>query len=95
MSNEIIYPVGWVNPVPEFIAMWQARAELIERELLDDVNAAFAAIPDAKQRAMAQAKFEYSSTMRRDDPLLEYMKPILNWSDSFLNELFIAAAARV
>ncbi len=45
------------EPVPEQVAMWQARDAMIDAGLLDDVEAAMAAIPDATARRKAQQKF--------------------------------------
>jgi hypothetical protein len=78
--------------VPQQVAMWQARAILIEDDLLDDVNAALAAIPDEKARKLAQAKFEYSSTVRRDDPLVTQVIPQLGKSEAEIDAMFTRAA---
>ena len=80
--------------VPASVAMWQARDELIERGLLDAVNGALASIADPTERLRAQSKFEYSSTLRRDDPLLLQMRQALGWSDAELDDMFISAGAR-
>lgn len=79
--------------VPGSVAMWQARAIMIEDDILDDVNAELAAIPDEKARKLAQAKFEYSSTVRRDDPLVTFVIPKLGKSEAQINGMFIRAAA--
>ncbi|HEV2612547.1 MAG TPA: hypothetical protein VGU61_19955 [Noviherbaspirillum sp.] len=81
--------------VPEQVAMWQARDAMIDADLLDDVEAAMAAIPDAKARKKAQQKFEYSNNMRRDDPLLKMLAPSLGLSEAQIDALFIAAAKKV
>lgn len=80
-------------PVPPFVAMWQARAIMIEDDILDDVNAYLAAIPDEKERRVAQAKFEYSNTVRRDDPLAKFVIPQLGKSEAEIDAMFIRAAA--
>lgn len=78
--------------VPQSVAMWQARAILIEDDLLDDVNAVLARIPDEKMRKLAQAKFEYSSTVRRDDPLVTEVIPQLGKSEVEIDQMFVRAA---
>lgn len=88
-------PAPAAEPVPQQVAMWQARAILIEDDMLDDVNAALAAIPDEKARKFAQAKFEYSSTVRRDDPLVTETIPTLGRSEGEIDEMFIRAARLV
>lgn len=81
-----------VPAVPQQVAMWQARTILIEDDLLDDVNSALAAIPDEKARKLAQAKFEYSSTVRRDDPLVTQVIPKLGKTEADIDEMFARAA---
>jgi phosphoenolpyruvate carboxylase len=85
-------PAALPPEVPAQVAMWQARAVLIEDDLLDAVNAVLAAIPDEKTRKLAQAKFEYSSTVRRDDPLLTTVIPQLGKTEAEVDALFIRAA---
>lgn len=78
--------------VPSQVAMWQARAILIEDDMLGDVGAALAAISDEKARKLAQAKFEYSSTVRRDDPLVTETIPMLGKTEDQIDEMFRRAA---
>jgi hypothetical protein len=92
---DIVYPEGWIDPnaVPESIAMWQARSVLIDAGLLNAVNAYINGIADPIIQGKARAKFEYSSTMRRDDPLLIAIAPALGLTDAQIDTLFIQAAA--
>jgi hypothetical protein len=78
--------------VPEQVAMWQARAILIDAGLLDQVNAVLNAINDPVVRAKALAKFEYSNTVRRDDPLLTTVVPALGKTEAEIDAMFIAAS---
>lgn len=80
-------------PVPEDVAMWQARAVMIEEGLLDTVLAVLAAIPDEQARKLAQAKFEYSNTVRRDDPLVTLVIPALGKSEADIDAMFFRAKA--
>ena len=52
-------------PVPQSVTMRQARLALLGAGLLDDVDAALAAIPDATQRRAAQIEWEYAATVER------------------------------
>ncbi|MFZ6773022.1 hypothetical protein ACO0LB_09950 [Undibacterium sp. SXout7W] len=79
--------------VPEAIAMWQARTVLIEAGLLDDVNTFLANIPDEVARKKAQAKWEFSNTVRRDDSLLSAVVASMGITNAQLDSLFITAAA--
>jgi phosphoenolpyruvate carboxylase len=78
--------------VPQSVAMWQARYVLIEDDLLDDVLGYLAAIPDEKTRKLAQAKFEYSSTVRRDEPLVTTVLPALGKTEDEIDQLFVRAS---
>lgn len=79
--------------VPSQIAMWQARAILIEDDLLDEVNQVLAAIPDAKARKLAEAKFEYSSTVQRNDPLVTDTFPKVGLTEDEIDSMFIRGEA--
>lgn len=79
--------------VPEFVAMWQARAVMIEEGILESVTAYLAAMPDEIKRKQAQAKFEYSSTVRRDDPLVLYVIPALGKTEAQIDAMFFRASA--
>lgn len=77
--------------VPEEIAMWQARAVMIDAGILAGVYAIFNAMASpAKEKAIA--KFEYSSTMRRSDPLINYAAPALGLTQAQIDTLFIEAS---
>jgi hypothetical protein len=79
--------------VPQEVTIWQARAILIEDDLLDDVTAALAAIPDDKARKLAQAKFEYAATVKRDDALVTEIIPALGKSEADIDAMFVRAYA--
>jgi hypothetical protein len=79
--------------VPQEVTIWQARAILIEDDLLDDVTAALAAIPDEKARKLAQAKFEYAATVKRDDALVTEIIPALGKSEADIDAMFVRAYA--
>ncbi|WP_025915520.1 hypothetical protein [Herminiimonas sp. CN] len=79
--------------VPQSVAMWQAREVLIDAGLLAPINAMFASIPDPVTREKAQAKFEYSGTVKRDDPLILMAASALGLTDLQIDNLFIAAYA--
>jgi len=71
--------------------MWQARAIMIEDDLLDDVIAVLNSIPDEKARKIALAKLEYSSTVRRDDPLVTETIPALGKTEAEIDQMFFRA----
>jgi hypothetical protein len=93
MSDEIIYPVGWVDPnaVPAFVTMRQARLALLQAGLLDTVNNTVANMTGPQGDA-ARIEWEFSSEVYRNRPLVLALAQMLNWSDAELDALFISAA---
>ncbi len=77
--------------VPEYVAMWQARDFLIANNLLDDVLAVIDSIQDPVAKKRAQSKFEFSNTVRRDDPLLNYVCTSAGFSSEDVDNWFIEA----
>lgn len=92
-TNVVVVPSAPFVEVPEFVAMWQARSVMIADGILAAVVAALAGISDPIARAQAQAKFEYSSTVRRDDPLVKNIIPALGKTEAQIDSMFIRAAA--
>ena len=92
IDSKFIKPVAEVIlDVPAQVAMWQARDFLIANDLLDDVINTIAAIPDAVARKRAQSKFEFSNTVRRDDPLLNYVVTNAGFTKEQVDSWFIEA----
>jgi hypothetical protein len=79
--------------VPQFVSARQAWAELIDRELLEGVEAILNAM-EGKAGALARNDFHRAQEWRRDWPLIAQLQPVLGWSDAFVDELFIGAGAR-
>lgn len=80
-------------PVPDNVTMRQARLALLGAGLLDDVDAAIAAIPNETQRRAAQIEWEYATTVERASPLIGQLAPALSLTEAQMDQLFIAAAA--
>jgi len=78
-----------VRIVPEQIAMWQARDIMIKHNFLDDVMNFVNNIPDPVERKRAQSKFEFSNTVKRNDPLLNYVATRAGYSKSQIDDWFI------
>lgn len=79
-------------PVPQSVTMRQARLALLGIGLLDDVDAAIAAIPDPVQRKAAEIEWEYAATVERGSPLIAQLGPALGLNDEQLDALFAQAA---
>ena len=81
-----------VPVVPQSVTMRQARLALLGIGLLDDVDAAIAAIPDPVQRKAAQIEWEYAQTVDRARPFTQQMAAGLSLTAEQLDALFTQAA---
>lgn len=79
-------------PVPQSVTMRQARLALLGIGLLDDVDAAIAAIPDPVQRTAAEIEWEYAQTVDRNSPFTQQMAVGLSLTAEQLDALFTQAA---
>ena len=74
------------------VTMRQARLALLGAGLLDDVDAAIAAIPNPVQRKAAEIEWEYATTVDRDSPFTQQLAQGLGLTTEQKNELFIQAS---
>ena len=81
-----VEPEPLPEPIPQVITMRQARLQLLEVGLLDDVEA-FVAL-DRK----SQIEWEYANEVYRQSPLIELVKGALNLIDTQIDEMFIEAS---
>ena len=72
--------------IPQVITMRQARLQLLEVGLLDDVEALVAL--DRK----SQIEWEYANEVYKQSPLIESVKGALNLTDKQIDEMFIEAS---
>lgn len=79
-------------PVITSVTMRQARLALLGAGLLDDVDAAIAAITDPVQRKAAEIEWEYAQTVDRNSPFTRQLAQGLGLTDEQKNELFIQAS---
>lgn len=97
MSEELIYPVGWVSPVPEKVWRRQAIQALINDGTLAYVQPAINAIDDstpdgAKKKATAQNEWDNSVEFYRDRNLLIELAAAIGYdTKEKLDGLFIRA----
>ena len=82
------------SPVPVItsVTMRQARLALLGAGLLDDVDAAIAAITDPVQRKAAEIEWEYAQTVDRDSPFTQQLAQGLGLTTEQKNELFVQAS---
>lgn len=72
--------------VPQSITMRQARLQLLEDELLDEVEAF------VSQDRKWQIEWEYANEVFRVSPLIGALKNLLNLTDEQINTMFIKAS---
>lgn len=72
--------------IPQVITMRQARLQLLEVGLLDDVEALVAL--DRK----SQIEWEYASEVYKESPLIESVKGALNLTDAQIDSMFVEAS---
>lgn len=77
--------------VPASVAMRQARLALLGAGLLDDVEAAIAALPSPQKEA-ARIEWEYSQEVQRHNGFVSVLAPALGMTEAQTDALFIAAA---
>lgn len=80
--------------VPTSVTMRQARLALLAAGLLDDIEAALAAIPDETDRRTAQIEWEYAQDVVRDSPWVQQLAAALGLDAAMLDELFVMAYQR-
>lgn len=86
-------PADPVAPaVPTVVTMRQARLALLQAGLLGTVNSAVATMTGAEGDA-ARVTWEFSTEVRRTDPLVAQLAAQLGLDDAALDDLFTKAAA--
>lgn len=91
----------WVGPlpalpqpplaVPASVTMRQARLALLGAGLLDDVEAAIAALPSPQKEA-AKIEWEYSQEVQRHNGFVSALAPALGLTAEQTDALFVQAA---
>lgn len=75
------------DPVPHFCTRRQGRLALLAQGLLDDVEAAIAAIPDPIEQREARIEYE-ADTWERGNPFVQAMWAQLGGTPEQLDDLF-------
>ena len=97
VPNENGYPILVDRPdpktlIPNSVTIRQAKLALLDADLLDKIDEAIEAIPDAKQKAKAKIEWEYAQTVERDSELTKLIAYNLGLSDEQLDDLFLKAS---
>jgi hypothetical protein len=93
MTPEEVAALPPVPPpvIPQSVTMRQARLALLGAGLLDDVDAAIAAIPDATQRRAAEIEWEYAQTVDRTSAFTLQLAGGLGITPEQMDQLFTQA----
>lgn len=93
-DGEAFHPAPPPPPtVPERVTRRQARQALLLAGLLDRVQPAINAIPDATERGLAQIEWEDSQTFERSRPFLNQVGAALGLAQADIDRLFITAGS--
>lgn len=79
--------------VPASVSMFQARAALLDAELLDAVQSALDGMPEGTPKRRAMLAWDYAQTVDRDSQFTAMLAAALDLDDAALDRLFVAAAA--
>lgn len=77
--------------VPQKVTMRQARLALLGADLLDDVDAAIAALPSPQKEA-AKIEWEYGQEVQRHNGFVSVLAPALGMTEAQTDALFVEAA---
>ncbi len=81
-----VKPEPLPEPIPKVITMRQARLQLLDVGLLDDVEALVAL--DRK----SQIEWEYANEVYRQSPLIEATKEAMSLTDEQIDNMFLEAS---
>jgi len=81
-----------IPTVPSEVSRRQLKEWLIQVDLIDEVETALNAIPDAKQKRLALNWWTESQTFRRDHALVTQLGAVLSLSSAQIDAAFIAAS---
>ena len=90
--NPIILRDGVIVEQVQKVSMAQARNALIEKDLIEKVQATLDGIKDDKERAKAKAWWEYATTVERSHPTVKALIQVLELSEAEVDELFLLAS---
>lgn len=92
--DQSVYDSRPIAPVaiPQVVSMAQARKALVLSGIsIALVDLAIADIEDDQERELAQTDWEYSTTVRRESPLIASLSPALGLTSEQVDNLFILA----
>jgi len=76
--------------VPQEVPMWALKEVCVSRNHTAAIDAALAGLPEPP-RVKAILRWEYKDTISRGSSMIALMQTRLDWSNTYVDELFIAA----
>lgn len=93
-DGQFIRPEPTPEPNPQSVTRRQAKQELAIRGLLQNVQPAIDAIPDALEQTLVQIYWDDATDFERDNPALMQLGGALGLTSKQIDDLFIEAAKR-
>lgn len=87
------YPSGNNVAAPSVVTMRQARLQLLEDGILDQVVPTISNLP-SPQKEQAEIEWEYAQTVQRDSELVSLLADELSLTEADLDNMFVNASKR-
>ena len=78
------------DTIPKEVPMWALKEVCVSRNHTAQIDAALAGLPEPP-RVKAMLRWEYKDTISRGSSMIALMQTRLDWSNAYVDELFIAA----
>ena len=79
-----------IDPVPQEVPMWALKEICVSRNHTAAINDALAGLPEPT-RVKAILRWEYKDTISRGSSMIALMQTRLDWTNAYVDELFVAA----
>ena len=76
--------------VPSEVSMWALREVCVSRNHTEAIDTALAGLPEPP-RVKAMLRWEYKDTISRGSSMIALMQTRLDWTNAYVDELFVAA----
>jgi len=76
--------------VPQEVPMWALKEVCVSRNHTAQIDTALAGLPEPP-RVKAMLRWEYKDTISRGSSMIALMQTRLDWSNAYVDELFVAA----
>ena len=80
-----------LTKVPTDVSMWQAKTVLALRGCIPQIEHELALMSEP-EATVAKSKWQYATTVGRNDTLVSYMAAKFGWDSDYVDGLFVEAA---